>query len=222
MCRPVEGVRGGVLAEAGTTMSVCGSASAADRGGGPALAGRAIRESPLRWGTGIAPTTGSRRCVEGGDAPLRAPLDTGFRRYDDGGLGVGEGWWLWGEGPALAGRAIRESPLRRGLGVSRMRRGFVVGVPRPSGFLPSQECRARKAPFECPQDRLRQAQGERIREAPLRRWVGLRRAQGERDCELPLRRGALRQAQGERRRAIRELPLRCRRQMAGARCFGRG
>ena len=114
-----RGVRGGVLAEAGTTMSVCGSASAADRGGGlrsrgtgdsriaPTMAwgcrgpGSCLRGKPYGGGvmrgllvmkgpsTGSgrtesesAPTTGSRRCVGGGDAPRRAPLDSCLRRND--------------------------------------------------------------------------------------------------------------------------------------------
>ena len=89
-------------------------------GGGPALAGRAIRESPLRRGVG---ELGMRWGLVGG-APPGAPLDTGFRRYDDGGVGAGECCW----------------------------------------------CRG--APFECPQDRLRQAQGERSWEARVRWGLG--------------------------------------------------
>ena len=122
-------------------LRVCGPASAAGVGvGGPAAAGRAIRESPLRCVRGVGnargggwgvprpahlwipafagTTTAGERVSEGcwwrgalrqaqgergwearvrwgvgdamgdGDAPRRAPLDTGFRRYDDGGGGL--------------------------------------------------------------------------------------------------------------------------------------
>ena len=44
----------------------------------------------------------------------------------------------------------------------------------------------RKAPFECPQDRLRQAQGERTREAPLRRGVGVGMGDGDAPRLAPL------------------------------------
>ena len=69
------------------------------------------------WGVGDA------MGVSGGAAPLSAPLDTGFRRYDDGGYSSRR-VLLEAEGgvPAAAGRAIRESPLRRGVG-SRGRDG---------------------------------------------------------------------------------------------------
>ena len=46
-----------------------------------------------------------------------------------GGVGCGGGcWWWWGEGPAAAGRAVREPPLR-GLGSRGCDRGL-DGVPR--------------------------------------------------------------------------------------------
>ena len=138
-------------------------------GEGPAAAGRAVREPPLRrgvaarlgfgwgcaaqrpsgyrlspvrrwggvgrrgmlvavgWGSRCGGTGGSRTAPTTGSwgydgglgwgAPRRAPLDTGFRRYDDEGVRGGGGcWWRWGEGPAAAGRAVREPPLRRGVG----------------------------------------------------------------------------------------------------------
>ena len=102
---------------------------------------------------------GIRRCdgAGGGGAPPLAPLDTGFRRYDGGDVRANKCCWLWrGEGPAAAGRALREAPLRRDV-ASGMRRGLVVGA-------------------------LRQAQGERIRGARLRRGGG----QG---CGVGVRRG---------------------------------
>ena len=75
---------------------------------------------------------GSRGCDWGvaAWAPRPAPpLDTGFRRYDDEGGGpASAAGWGKGEGPAAAGRALREAPLR-GLGESGMRRGLVVGAP---------------------------------------------------------------------------------------------
>ena len=80
-----------------------------------------------RTDSGSAPTTAIGGCPARG-----APLDTGFRRYDGGGVwGVGCGggcWWWWGEGPAAAGRAVREPPLR-GLGSRGCDRGL-DGVPR--------------------------------------------------------------------------------------------
>ena len=109
-------------------MWVCGSASAGGVGvRGPfecpqdrlrQAQGERTRGAGLRRGVGDA--------MGDGDALCRAPLDTGFRRYDDEGVRVGKCWRCWGAG----------------------------------------------APFECPQDRLRQAQGERNREAALRRGVG--------------------------------------------------
>ena len=97
---------------------------------------------------------GSRRCdgAGGGGAPPLAPLDTGFRRYDDGDVRVGKCcWWRRGESPAAAGRALREAPLRRGVGESGMRRGLVVGVPRPASV----------PPFECLRTGFDFPQGER-------------------------------------------------------------
>ena len=81
---------------------------------------------------------GSRRCdgAGGGGAPPLAPLDTGFRRYDDGDVRANKCcWWRRGESPAAAGRALREAPLRRGGG-----RGCGAGwwwgrpAPSPSGY----------------------------------------------------------------------------------------
>ena len=106
---------------------------------GPALDAGVGRGVPL-GGTGdsrIAPTTGcggvgDAMGVGDGGALPGAPLDTGFRRYDDCGC-AGQQVLLvseWG-GPAAAGRAIRESPLRcvRGVGNAR---GGGWGVPRPA------------------------------------------------------------------------------------------
>ena len=63
-------------------------------------------EARVRWGLGDA-------MVGDGDAPRRAPaLGSRFRENDDRGMGVGECCWCRAGGPALAGRAIRESPLR--------------------------------------------------------------------------------------------------------------
>ena len=77
-----------------------------------------------RTDSGSAPTTGSRGC------PARRPSGyrlSPVRRW--GGVGCGGGcWWWWGEGPAAAGRAVREPPLR-GLGSRGCDRGL-DGVPR--------------------------------------------------------------------------------------------
>ena len=72
---------------------------------GPSSALRTGPSSALRTGfdrlrangSRIARATASRGCEGGGDAPRHAPLDTGFRRYDDvGEFGVagagGDGW----------------------------------------------------------------------------------------------------------------------------------
>ena len=88
--------------------------------------GERIRVARLRWGVGV----GDARGVGGGGAPPGAPLDTGFRRYDDCGCAGQRGLLVAeGGGPVAAGRAIRESPLRcvRGVGNAR---GVVGGLPR--------------------------------------------------------------------------------------------
>ena len=150
------------------------------RGEGPAAAGRALREAPLRCVGGVGDATG----VGGGDAPPLAPLDTGFRRYDDGDGRVGQCWWLWrGEGPAAAGRALRETPLRRVGGV-----GDVTGVgggdapplaPLDTGFRRYDDGDERVGKCwwlwrgEGPA-----AAGRALRETPLRRVGGVGDATG--------------------------------------------
>ena len=174
----------------------------------PAFAGMTRAEDPLRVPSGQAstgsgrtdlggaPSVGSGGGMGDGDAPRRAPLDTGFRRYDGGGGGAGECCWCragfplsrdgrfanrpYGVGvgvgsakgvgdggappmplwiPAFAGmtqrgrvmgavgggtlrQAERTREFAYGLGLAfGDPRQSVVGAPRPSGFLPSQECR---------------------------------------------------------------------------------
>ena len=91
---------------------------------------------------------GGQDCRETGTPPRRAPaLDTGFRRYDGGGVGVGECCWCRrGTGPAVAGRAFRERPLRRGWRVGSAGRLAVGGGAAPRGV---------RCPLREPQDRLR-------------------------------------------------------------------
>ena len=73
-----------------TRVGVCGKDEGCE--GAPSTgSGRTDLES--------GPATGSWGCDGGGDAPRRAPLDTGFRRYDDGGVRAGKCWWCWGGGP---------------------------------------------------------------------------------------------------------------------------
>ena len=156
-------------------------------GGGPPSTGSG------RTDLGSGPTTGCRGCDGGGDAPRRAPLDTGFRRYDDGGVrgppstgsgrtdlgsapatgswGCDGGWRRpaprpsgyrlspvrrWGcagrqvlavmegrGGPAAAGRALREAPLRRsvaGRECGSVCRGLWWGGPRPAPAPPRGAC----------------------------------------------------------------------------------
>ena len=107
----------------------------------------------------------------GGSAPPGAPLDTGFRRHDGEGFGAAS---VGGSGVRVPLR--RDGPFSKGpydgvLGVSGWRPWAVVGL------LPALELRVREAPFECPQDRLRQAQGERnhVAALPIRLAFGVSR-----------------------------------------------
>ena len=102
-------------------------------GESPAAAGRAVREPPLR-GLG---SRGSDWGL-GGGAPPGAPLDTGFRRYDDGGVwGCGGGcWWRWGPS---TGSGRTDLGSARAMGSGGCDEGRRRPAPRPSGFLPSQE-----------------------------------------------------------------------------------
>ena len=124
-------------------------------------------------GSRTAPTTGefaeSRVCARG---PFVCPQHrlraNGFgKRACSGEWGMRWGVW-WDElargvgvrvGARSRGRAVREPPLRPGWGARG--RGVCAGAAGGGG-----------APFECPQDRLRQAQGERIWEARVRWGVG--------------------------------------------------
>ena len=77
-----------IPAFAGTTMGVCGSASAGSVGvrGPPSSALRTGFDRLRANGLGERPFDGVWGMRLGGDAPRRTPLDTGFRRYDDGGV----------------------------------------------------------------------------------------------------------------------------------------
>ena len=115
----------------------------------PAFAGMTRAEDPLRVPSGQA-STGSGRTDFGG-APLvgsggcdggrrrPAPRPSGFlpspvRRW---------GWGGWrvlvvsGGGPTLAGRAIRESPLRRGVGVGSAKGVGDGGAPPAPLWIPA-------------------------------------------------------------------------------------
>ena len=96
---------------------------------------------------------GGQDCRETGTPPRRAPaLDTGFRRYDGGGVGVGECCLCRrGTGPAVAGGAFRERPLRRGWRVGSAGRlvmgcGGAAPAPHRGGcgppFTPFESLRA--------------------------------------------------------------------------------
>ena len=160
-----------IPAFAGTTMVGCsGSASAVGGGMG----------SSRCCGTGGSRTDptvrlGSRRC-DGGWWWWPAPLDTGFRRYDDGGC-AGRQVLLaaeW-EVPAAAGRAVREPPLRCVWGVGDAT-GVGGGGPRPAPlWIPAfaGTTMGGVAGGECCWWRrtLRQAQGKRVCEVRLRRGV---------------------------------------------------
>ena len=99
-------------------------------GGGPALAGRAIRESPLRRGVGV----GSAKGVGDGGAPpmpLWILASAGMTRVE-GPLRVTSGQASTGSGRTDFGGA----PL---VGSGGCDGGWRRPAPRPSGFLPSQE-----------------------------------------------------------------------------------
>ena len=110
-CDEIGGRRGAAplapLALSPTTMGECGSIAAGGVGVRVA-AGRALREAPLVGGWRCDGECWWWECP----SPL-APLDTGFRRYDDGDVRANKCcWWRRGESPAAAGRALREAPLR--------------------------------------------------------------------------------------------------------------
>ena len=83
--------------------------------------GERCRGVSLRRGVGDA--------MGGGDAPRPCPGFPRSRERRWGGVGCGGGCLWWGEGPAAAGRAVREPPLR-GLGSPGIATGVWVGVPR--------------------------------------------------------------------------------------------
>ena len=132
---------GGPLSRAG------GSRTAPTTGVGRTRAGvmreLLVAEGPLRAPSGQALTgsgrtdlgsaraVGSGGCDGGRRRPRAAPLPwvPVFTGTTMGGVVVGEGWWWWGEGPALAGRAIRESPLQRGGGGGWVAMGGGGGAP---------------------------------------------------------------------------------------------
>ena len=132
------------------------------------------RLSPVRRGGG----GGARRERETARrlAPALGSRESG---NDDGGGRAGEGCWCrrgrfpparerrWGGRPALAGRAVREPPLRCvGCAEVRVAEGE---VPACAGTTMGRGNDGRgEAPFVCSQDRLRRAQGERNWELALR------------------------------------------------------
>ena len=114
---------------------------------------------PLRVPSGQA-STGSGRTDSGSapydgewGMPCPAPLwIPAFAGTTVGGVGCGGGcWWWWGEGPAAAGRAVREPPLR-GLGSRGCDRGL-DGVPRqapvPSFDFPRNQQARPTSPGYC-------------------------------------------------------------------------
>ena len=132
-------------------------------------------------GSRIARATGSRGCEGGGDAPRHAPLDTGFRRYDD----VGEC------GPASAGGD-------GGVGVPLRRDGRFANRPY-DGVWGTRRCDrvggevappGARSPFDFPQGERTPplwvaacagttraggpstGSGRTVRESPVRRGVG--------------------------------------------------
>ena len=134
----------------GGELLVVGGARLRPRPVGPAAPVQALRfqaqgERPprprmalSRWVPACAGITrggGVREGRDKGAPPVAPALDSRFRGNDDVGGRVGGGcWWRRGESPAAAGRALRETPLRRGVESAGMRRGWWWEAPRvPSG-----------------------------------------------------------------------------------------
>ena len=185
------GVRvGGALSRAGgsrtapTTGVGRTRAGVMRRGGGAPFVwlrqaqGERIWEGRVRWGVGDA--------MGDGDALRLAPaLGSRESGNDDGGCGgmrwregFGSGWVA-----RSRGRAVREPPLRPG---SLRSREYARGAPSCAlsiGLGRSRRIwearRATGGAVGCPQDRLRQAQGERIWEGRLR---GVGDAMGDGDA----------------------------------------
>ena len=149
-------------------MGVCGPVGAAG-GGGPfdRLRANGFWKPRVRWGVGDA--MGDR------GAPRRAPaLGSRESGNDDGGCGGmrWRGWLVSGWGPALAGGRFSNRPYDRG---GAHEGGGDAGAAGGGG-----------APFVCPQDRLRRAQGERIWEARVRWGVGDAMGDGDAPRRAPL------------------------------------
>ena len=132
-------------ASAGMTMGVGGGVSGV--GGGVGV-GAGAPPFALRFPSGRTDVgAGGVGVCEGGRA--RAPLDTGFRRYDDGG-GRGCGWdWGWGGG----GRW--RAPVHASISLSTNGRGGAAGLGCRGSRLRGNDGGLSVAA-------LRQAQGERM------------------------------------------------------------
>ena len=175
-----------------------GDATGVGGGGGPARRTSGYRLSPVRrWGC-----AGTARAAGGGRVGLPVRRDGRFaKRPYGGGSGARGGWgvprpahlwipafagttmagvrvseccWCRAGGPALAGRALREAPLRRGVGVGSAKGVGDGGAPPIPLWIPAFAGMTREG------GPLRQAQGERIREAPL--WWGVAREGGVPAC----------------------------------------
>ena len=150
-----------VPARAGTTMGGvmgCVGARGWCQGGGPLSRAGGSRTAPT---TGVGRTrAGVMRellVVEGPSSALR----TGFDRLRANGFGRGACGGVWGM------RWGAETPRAAPLPWVPVFTGTTMG-----GVRAGKRWWWWRAPFVCPQDRLRQAQGERTRVACLRRGVG--------------------------------------------------
>ena len=128
-------------------------------GWGPALAGGRFSNRP--YDRGGAHEGGGDAGAAGGGRPPSSALRTGFDRLRANGFGRGACGGVWGM------RWGAETPRAAPLPWVPVFTGTTMG-----GVRAGKRWWWWRAPFVCPQDRLRQAQGERTREAPLRRGVG--------------------------------------------------
>ena len=153
-----------VPARAGTTMGGvvgCVGARGSGQGWWPVARsrGRAVLEPPLRWGG--AHEGGGDAGAAGGGRPPSSALRTGFDRLRANGFGRGACGGVWGM------RWGAETPRAAPLPWVPVFTGTTMG-----GVRAGKRWWWWRAPFVCPQDRLRQAQGERIWEGRVRWGVG--------------------------------------------------
>ena len=118
-----------------------GEAGAAGGGGPPSCALRTGFDRLRANGFGKRACGGEWGMRWGTETPRAAPLPwvPVFTGTTMGGVVVGEGWWRWGEGPALAGGRFGKRACDGVLAGLGSRWGVGVGRRYSSGFLPALE-----------------------------------------------------------------------------------